>query len=71
MGVAVRRYTDIVIIIITFPHSTCISSFWQQHPYLFVHLLNVFSFLSSIEPLKVLRMSYETLLNMPYDINIF
>ena len=33
----VRRYIDILIII-TFPYSTCISSFfWQQHPYFFVH----------------------------------
>ena len=31
---------------INFPYSTCISSlFWQQHPYFFVHFLNVFSFL--------------------------
>ena len=28
MGVAIRRYIDILIIIITFPYSTCISSFW-------------------------------------------
>ena len=35
----------VVIIIVTFPYSTCISSFWQQHPYFFVHFLNVFSFL--------------------------
>ena len=28
MGVVVRRYIDILIIIITFPYSTCISSFW-------------------------------------------
>ena len=28
MGVAVRRYIDILIIIITFPNSTCISSFF-------------------------------------------
>ena len=28
MGVAVRRYIDILIIIITFPYSTCISSFF-------------------------------------------
>ena len=27
MGVVVRRYIDILIIIITFPYSTCISSF--------------------------------------------
>ena len=47
VGVAVRRYIDILelIIIITFPYSTCISSFLQQHPYFFVHFLNVFSFL--------------------------
>ena len=30
---------DILIIIITFPYSTCINSFfWQYHPYIFVHL---------------------------------
>ena len=45
MGVVVRRYRHILIIIITFPYSTCISSFWQQQPYFFVHFLNVFSFL--------------------------
>ena len=29
-----------------FPYSTCISSFfWQQHPYFFVHFVNVFSVL--------------------------
>ena len=27
MGVVIRRYIDILIIIITFPYSTCISSF--------------------------------------------
>ena len=27
MGVVVRRYIDIFIIMITFPYSTCISSF--------------------------------------------
>ena len=38
MGVVVRKYIDILIIIITFPHSTCISSFFlQHHPYFFVH----------------------------------
>ena len=30
MGVAVRRYIDILIIIITFPYSTCISSFFDS-----------------------------------------
>ena len=28
VGVVVRRYIDILIIIITFPYSTCISSFF-------------------------------------------
>ena len=46
MGVVVRRYIDILTIIINFPYSTCISSFLgQQHPYFFVHFLNVFSVL--------------------------
>ena len=26
----------------TYPYSSCICSFWQQHPYIFVHFLNVF-----------------------------
>ena len=47
MGVVVRRYIDILIIIITFPYSTCISSFWQQHPYFFVDFKNVFPFFIS------------------------
>ena len=42
VSVVVRRYIyiiDILIIIITFPYSTCLSSFfWQYHPYFFVHL---------------------------------
>ena len=46
VGVVVRRYIDILTIIINFPYSTCISSFfWKQHPYFFVHLKNVFSVL--------------------------
>ena len=49
VSVVVRRYMyiiDILIIIITFPYSTCINSFfWQYHPYFFVHILNVFLYL--------------------------
>ena len=41
VSVVVKRYIymiDILIIIITFPYSTCINSFfWQYHPYFFVH----------------------------------
>ena len=39
VGVVVRRYIDIFTIIINFPYSTCISFFWQQHPYFFVHFI--------------------------------
>ena len=43
MGVVVRRYIDILTIIINFPYSTCIRSFFgQQHPYFFVHLKKCF-----------------------------
>ena len=42
MGVVVRRSIDILTIIINFPYSTCISFFWQQHPYFFVQLKNFF-----------------------------
>ena len=45
MGVVVRRYIDILIIIITFPYHTRISSFFGTNPYFFVHFKNVFSFL--------------------------
>ena len=39
----VRMYIHILTIIINFPYSTCISSFfWQQHPNFFVHFKNVF-----------------------------
>ena len=31
MGVVVRRYIDILIIMITFPYSTCISSFFGSN----------------------------------------
>ena len=46
MGIIARRYTDFFIIhCITYPYSTCISSFFQQHLYFFVHFKNVISFL--------------------------
>ena len=51
MGVVVRRYIDILIIIITFPYSTCISSFFGSTAvsHFFVHLKNVFSFINYID----------------------
>ena len=43
MGVVVRSYIDIlIIIIILFPIPFIAALFWQWHPYLFVHLKNVF-----------------------------
>ena len=49
MGV-VRRYIDILTIIINFPYSTCISSFFGSSipTYLFVHLKKCFFGLVSV-----------------------
>ena len=45
MGVVVRRYIDILTIILNFPYILLLYDvlFWQQHPYFFVHFLNVFA----------------------------
>ena len=50
MGVVVRRYIDILTIIINFPYSTCISSFFCSHIpiYFFVHLKKSFFGLVSV-----------------------
>ena len=46
VSVVVRRYIiDILIIIITFPYSTCISSFLAVSSLFLCSFLNVFSFL--------------------------
>ena len=42
MGVAVRRYIDILIIIVTFPYSTCISSFFAAASLLLCSFLKCF-----------------------------
>ena len=42
MDVAVRRYIDILIIIITFPYSTCISSFLAAASLLLCSFLKCF-----------------------------
>ena len=42
MGGVVRRCIDILIIIITFPYSTCISSFLAAASLLLCSFLNVF-----------------------------
>ena len=43
VGVVIRRYIDILIIIINFPHSTCIRSFLAAASLLLCSFLNVFS----------------------------
>ena len=45
MGVAIRRYISILIIIITFPYSTCISSFLAAASLLLCSFLKCFFFL--------------------------
>ena len=45
MGVVVRRYIDILTIIINFPYSTCISSFLAAASLLLCSFLKVFSVL--------------------------
>ena len=39
MGVVVRRYIDILTIIINFPYSTCISSFLGQQYHIKPHII--------------------------------
>ena len=43
VGVVIRRYIDILIIIINFPYSTCIRSFLAAASLLLCSFLNVFS----------------------------
>ena len=42
MGVVVRRYIDILTIIINFPYSTCISFFLAAASLLLVHFFKMF-----------------------------
>ena len=56
MGVVLRRYIyiDILTIIINFPYSTCISSFFGSSiTYFFVHFLKMF-FRSCIYIMKII-----------------
>ena len=51
MGVVVRRYIDFLIILLI---STLLvlALFFQQHPYFFVHLINVlYSFICTVQEL--------------------
>ena len=46
MGVVLRRYIDFLIYT-TYPYSSCICTFSQQHPYFFLIFFKCFSFLSN------------------------
>ena len=39
LGVVLRRYIDFLILLI--PYSSCICTFWQQHPYFFFHFVKM------------------------------
>ena len=61
MGVVVRRYIDIFIIIITFPYSTCISSFFYSSiPTSLFILKNVFSFLFMLVLCDIANVAHKT-----------
>ena len=64
MGVVVRRYIDILIIITTFPNSTCISSFFGSSIPTSLFILKMFfrSFIYYIHVHTVLAVRYRILL---------
>ena len=66
MGVVVRRYIDILIIIINFPYSTCISSFLAAASLLLCSFLNCFFCLYIVE----LSISLAFLANGEADIGV-
>ena len=39
LGVVLRRYIDFLILL--YPYSSCIYTFWQQHPYFFFHFVKM------------------------------
>ena len=61
MGGVVRKYIDILTILLIFPAPLVLALFLQQHPYFFVHFKNVFS---------VLFLLFFTLYSKHYSKNI-
>ena len=59
MGVVIRRYIDILIII-TFPYSTCISSFLAAASLLLCSFLNVFSFMFMLFSCNIANVAQRT-----------
>ena len=53
MGVVIRRYIDILIIIINFPYSTCISSFLAAASLLLCSFLKCFFGLYIYDRLRI------------------
>ena len=44
--------------------------FWQQHPYFFVHFLNVFSFFTNSAALTALHIELQKYMDNPYKLNM-
>ena len=61
VGVVSRRWVYRFPHNITYPYSTCISSFLQHHSYLFVHFLNDFSFLFLLFLCKIANVAQRTI----------
>ena len=58
MGVVVRRYIDILTIIINFPYSTCISSFFGSSIPTSLFILKIFFFLVYVIFLQYISKRY-------------
>ena len=60
VGVVIRRYIDILIIIINFPYSTCIRSFFGSSILTSLFILKIFFWPCNIlfEALKLIRLIY-------------
>ena len=58
VGVVVRRYIDFFILLI--PTQFVLALSLQQHPYLFVHYLNVFSFLFMLSLYNIANIAQTT-----------
>ena len=64
VGVVIRRYIDIFIIIIKFPYSTCIRSFFGSSILTFMFILKCFFGLVSVIFLQYIANITHTILEM-------
>ena len=65
MGVVVRRYIDILTIIINFPYSTCISSFFGSSIPTSLFILKCFFDLYIYDRKNILKMNKEVRMLLP------